>query len=100
MPGGLEHPELRDGAHLEFAQYEYPESGLHVNLIGCSGPVEGDWQFDAGADTVQIDVSEGDTGDSLVLDFTATFLNYDEWGTTEEQVVVGSVEVGTTEAND
>jgi hypothetical protein len=98
VTGGLEHPELRSGAHFEFNQYEYPESGLHVNLIGCSGPVEGDWAFDQGADTVTLDVSEGDTASSRVLDFTATFLAYDDWGTgTVEQGVVGSVELGATQ---
>lgn len=98
ITGGLDHADLQDGAHFEFNQYEYPDSGLHVNLIGCSGPVEGDWAFDQGADTVTLDVSEGDGGDTRVLDFTATFLAYDDWGTgTVEQTVVGSVEVGATQ---
>lgn len=97
ITGGLEHPDLQAGAHLEFSQYEYPEGdALHVNLIGCSGPVEGDWQFDQGADTVTLDVSPGMTTDSRVFDFTATFIGYDEYGSTTEQTVVGSVEVGQT----
>jgi len=97
ITGGLEHQDLQDGAHLEFTQYEYPESGLHVNMIGCSGPVEGDWQFDQGADTVTLDVSPGNTTDSRVFDFTATFVRYDLSGETQEQSIVGSVEVGRTE---
>lgn len=96
ITGDLSDPELQPGAHLEFSAIDYPETGLYVNLIGCSGPTEGDWQFDQSAETVTLDVSEGATPDSVTYDFTGTFVAYDSYGDTTSQVVIGSVEVGST----
>lgn len=89
IEGGLDNPELVDGAHLEFRNYEYTDSGLYVYVIGCSGPVEGNWVFDQSADDLVVDVSVSPEGNT-VLDFGATF--------SDGQTVVGSTELGPLQA--
>lgn len=97
LSGELADPSLEPGAHLEFNQFDYPTTGIYLSLIGCSGPAEGSWEFDQSATTVVVDVSAGETPDSKVLDFTATFQAVDGYDTaSSQQTVVGSVEVGTT----
>lgn len=89
IEGGLDNPELVPGAHFEFRNYEYTASGLYVYMIGCSGPVEGNWVFDQSADDLVVDVSVSPEG-TTVLDFGATF--------SDGQTVVGSTELGPLQA--
>jgi hypothetical protein len=97
VSGGLDHPDLQPGAHFEFSMYDYTSYGsldrpLAMDLVGCSGPTEGDWVFDSLADSLEVDVSEGSTEGNLAIDFTATFTAYDETGATQVQTVVGGFE--------
>lgn len=94
IDGGIDHPGLRPGEHFEFSlsNFEYDtrfDQPLRMDVVGCSGPSEGDWLYDAMADDVVVDVSEGSTPGSIVIDFTTTFTDY---GTGEQQTVVGSFE--------
>ncbi len=87
--GGLDSPEFTDGAHLQYHGYEYAETGVYMYLVGCSGPSDGNWLFDEGAEDLVVDVSVTPEG-TTVLDFGATF--------TDGQTVVGSTEVGPLQA--
>ena len=89
VEGGLDHPALTPGASLHFDGYE-GEQGLYIYVTGCSGPREGSWLFDSGAEQVNVDVSEGSTPGTLRMDFDATFTGN---GTTE-----GSFEVQVPQA--
>jgi hypothetical protein len=89
IEGGLDNPELAPGAHLQFRNYEYTDSGLYIYVIGCSGPVEGNWVFDESAGDLVVDVSVTPEG-TTVLDFVATF--------SDGQTVVGSTELGALQA--
>jgi hypothetical protein len=103
IEGGIDHPGLRPGAHYEFSwgDYNYDtqfDRPLRMDVIGCSGPNEGDWVYDQMADDVAVDVSEGSTPGTVVVDFSATFTVYD-MDETEQQTVVGSFETdGATQA--
>jgi hypothetical protein len=100
LQGGLESPDLEAGAHFVFQSTDYADaSELRVTLIGCSGPSEGAWAFDQSANEVTVDVSEGSSPDSLVLDFSGTFVRADD-ASGEQQVVVGSVEFDPTQATE
>jgi len=62
--GGLDHADLVPGAILRFSNTDYgPDaydpSMLRISVTGCSGPSDGDWQFDAPADEIEVKVSEG-----------------------------------------
>jgi len=69
---------------------DYYASGQHVDVLGCSGPSQGEWYFDRPADEVTIAVGEGSTPDSRRCDVTATFAAD---GTTPAQVAVVSFEI-------
>jgi hypothetical protein len=85
IEGGLTNEALVDGAHFRFRSYDYPETGLYMYAIGCSGPEEGNWLFDAQAEDIVVDVTETIEG-TTVLDFVATYAG--------GQTVVGSAELG------
>jgi hypothetical protein len=85
LEGGVDNPALTPGASFHFDGVEQV-GGVYLYVTGCSGPREGSWMFDSGADDVTLDVSEGSTPDTLRMDFDATFTGS---GTTE-----GSFEVG------
>ena len=74
------------------------ESDLHVTLIGCSGPAEGAWDWDHSAEEVTIDVSEGSSPETLVIDFRGVFSTMPDDGSTREQEIVGSVEYDATQS--
>ncbi len=84
LSGGLDNPALVPGARLHFANYG-TDQGVTMSVTGCSGPREGSWAFDAPAEDVTLEVSEGSIEGNLLLDFDATFSGN---GTTH-----GSVEV-------
>ncbi|MBI2895892.1 MAG: hypothetical protein HYY06_20210 [Deltaproteobacteria bacterium] len=96
IDGGIDHPSLRPGAHFEFSwdAYNYDnqlDRPLRMDVVGCSGPSEGDWVFDEMANEVEVDVSEGSTPGTVVIDFTATFSAYGP-DDPDRQTVVGSFE--------
>ncbi|NOY90318.1 MAG: hypothetical protein GXP55_03840 [Deltaproteobacteria bacterium] len=62
--GGLGHPDLVPGATLRYSNSShgsgrYDPAALQVSVTGCSGPSDGDWQFDEPADDVEVKVTEG-----------------------------------------
>jgi len=60
--GGLDHADLVPGATLRYSggyDGSYDPSRLRVSVTGCSGPSDGDWQFDETADEVEVKVAEG-----------------------------------------
>jgi len=72
--GGLNHPALVPGAHLQFGGNGYEgarSDGLNVMSTNCSGTgAVYDWDYDAQADRVSIEVSETDEADVLRIDYT------------------------------
>jgi len=74
IEGGIDHPELVDGATLTFHQDDryYGGSGsLYVSVLGCSGPETGNWDYDRTAEEVTVTVRELE--DRKVIDYVATF---------------------------
>lgn len=98
VTGGLNGAEIRPGAHFELDRDTPFETGaVYMTLIGCSGPADGNWDFDQSSDTLVVDVREGSQPGTVVIDTVATFPLWDD-GVREDQVVIGSVEVGQTRA--
>ncbi len=66
-----------------------------VDILGCAGPSEGNWDFDSYADQATVTVHEGSTPDSVVLVYEARWDA--EFGDPSSEIQ-GSVEVnrGTT----
>ena len=89
VEGGLQNEELVDGAHFQFQNYEYSDTGLYMYVIGCSGPSEGSWYFDEQAQDTTVDVTVTAEG-TMVVDFASTF--------SDGQTVVGSTELGPLQA--
>lgn len=76
--GGLSHPAFVPGARLTFNMFEGGADGLQVDAIGCSGPSEGQWSdFDTPAEEVDIEIEEGEEPGTQVLNYRATFFDYD-----------------------
>lgn len=74
--GGLSHADLVPGATLRFSSATYDDPGfdpnaLFVSVTGCSGPSDGDWQYDAPADDVEVKVTEGTEAGYLHLEVHA-----------------------------
>jgi hypothetical protein len=93
IQGGLEHPDLRPGAHFEFtsAGYGYSDgTELFISAVGCSGPTEGTWEFDQGADNVVVDVFDAGGG-TVEVRYAAQFNSYDyDTGASTPQTVTGA----------
>lgn len=66
------------------------EPDVDVYTVGCSGPRDGEWEFDQGADEVTLQVEEGPEPGTLRLNFTSRFESYYEG---DAQTVQGSVVV-------
>lgn len=73
--GGLDHPALTPGAHLEFNGSEddvlYSDGNeLFVYSMNCSGEGQPyDWDYDQQADRVTLDVSETDEEGVIQIDY-------------------------------
>lgn len=50
LDGDLRDPRLREGVRVRLGE----ESDVYVDVLGCSGAVEGQWSTDVGADEVEI----------------------------------------------
>src|SRR3990172_9514092 len=79
LEGGVDNPALVPGARFHFDGYG-GGGDVHLYVTGCSGPREGSWVFDAGADDVTLEVQAGSTPDTLRMIFDASFAGN---GTTE-----------------
>ncbi len=81
---------LHIGDELHFSSEEYRGDGTpYVSVIGCSGPDDGNWDYDEPAEDVDLLVGEGPTLDTMRLTITARFPSY--YG--DDESVVGSVVV-------
>ena len=71
--GGLNHPDLVPGAHLEFSgegDFDTDGEQLHVMSMNCSGNGDVyDWDYDMPADRVTIDVSETEDEDVVQIHY-------------------------------
>jgi hypothetical protein len=92
VEGGLDHPDLAPGAHLEFDEStRYSgESTLFISTTGCSGPSHGDWDFDAPAGHVEVDVEAGANPNDRIMYVTSYYDGYDSSGNPTVQVVESS----------
>jgi hypothetical protein len=74
IEGGLAHPALVPGASFEFDGYGYStEGGVYISALGCSGPSEGNFEFDESAQHLTVQVEAGPTASQRVIRFNATF---------------------------
>lgn len=64
----------------------------YVSVLGCSGPSDGNWDFDSSADEITVQVDPGPTTNTMRINVTARWDGYyDE----PSQTVEGSVVVDT-----
>jgi hypothetical protein len=83
VTGGLDHPDLVPGTIHTFndetraAAYSstYGET-LSVDVLGCSGPTQGNYTYDSHANEVVVQVEDGLYENERVFYFTARFDNY------------------------
>ncbi len=73
VSGTLHHPRLVPGARLVFNASSGRTGGLHVSVLGCSGPRRDQFTYDRPADEVSVNVSEGPSPDTRRIDFDAKF---------------------------
>ncbi len=76
ISGDLADPALQPGARLTFQNdYErgYDGASLFIDVVGCSGPEDNQWEDDIPAEEVTVTVHEGATPEQRVLHFEATF---------------------------
>ncbi len=86
--GGLDHPDLHPGAQVVFdPQHPVSPGGLDVMVVGCSGPRQGDYTYDAHATGVVLNVKPGSSPDTRAIAYTAYFD-----GPTGRQTVEGEFE--------
>lgn len=93
IEGGLNHQELRPGAHLTYSIYDTQggDSSLFAYVVGCAGPEANTWDFDQVADETTLHVSEHQSDPNvLVIDYEASF---SDWETGSPSSVIGSFEV-------
>lgn len=69
IQGGLNNPQLQPGFTGNFTNEDYG-SPLYVEAVGCSGDREYDWDYDVPADDVEIEVTPGDSDDSVTINYT------------------------------
>jgi len=87
--GGLNHADLVPGATLRYSSTDYSYDGsydpsaLRVSVTGCSGPSDGDWQFDESADEVEVKVTEGSEPGYLHFEVSAHWNSRNQDATTE-----------------
>lgn len=57
MDGSLYDDRFAPGAHIESNwEAEWSDDSVWIDVYGCTGPVEGDWEYDEGATHVVLDV--------------------------------------------
>lgn len=95
LEGGLNHEDLKPGAHLEYDVYNPGAgSGLFAYVVGCSGEVVNEWGFDQVADHTVLDVSaHPDNPNTLIIDYEARFT---DWETGSPSNVVGTFQITRT----
>ena len=79
---GVPIADLREGTYTG-GLYASAAGDPNVSVTGCSGPDDGVWEYDRGAEEVVMVVTELDA-DTLQIDWTATFGESVDWGTGEE----------------
>lgn len=93
LEGGLNHPDLQPGAHLEYNIYDTSgaNDSLFAYVVGCAGEEQNEWTFDQVADETIVDVSAHPSdANVLIIDYEASFT---DWQSGETSSVVGTFEV-------
>ncbi len=66
VSGAIDSSTLGDGAHLVFHSQDGDDQGddldqnddVHIDVIGCSGEDDGEWEYDEEAEEVEVEVDE------------------------------------------
>ncbi len=69
--------------------FDSEDPSTYVGVLGCSGPADGQWEFDRSADRVVVEVHEGSARDKVRLQYRASYATYEG----EIQYATGSLEV-------
>ncbi len=78
VSGGLNHRALVPGAAFTFNNGISDDvQALSIDAIGCAGPEDGMWEFDVPADEVDVTIEEGEEPGTQVLNYFATFYDYE-----------------------
>lgn len=67
-------------------------SAMFFSVLGCSGPSDGNWDYDRTSDEVTVQVEEGPEVGTITLRYTAEMPSSD-WDSTESTTVAGSIVV-------
>ncbi len=65
---------------------------MFFSVLGCSGPSDGNWDYDRTSDEVTVQVEEGPEVGTITLRYTAEMPSSD-WDSTESTTVAGSIVV-------
>ena len=91
---GVSITDLEPGTY-ESSGYTYSSAGdPNFTVTGCSGPRDGDWEYDVMADHVQVTVTELDAW-TVRIDWTATFPETSTYGAGESTRIPSNTSSGT-----
>lgn len=75
--GGLDHPDFYDDEPATFRGDEFAQGGqAFASVIGCSGPEEGEWEFDRESESMTIQAQQEADG-STTFRYEARFSSWD-----------------------
>lgn len=74
IEGGIDALEVGQTYRSNARDYNYDApQGLYFSMVGCAGPSDNVWEYDRGADEVEITVEEGPEEGTVELFYTASF---------------------------
>ncbi|MBO6933794.1 MAG: hypothetical protein JJ863_02425 [Deltaproteobacteria bacterium] len=91
---GVSIAELEPGTYESTGYYTTSGTGdPNFSVTGCSGPSDGNWDYDVGADYVQVVVTEVDPW-TVRIDWTATFPETYTYGRGEPTEIPSNTSTG------
>lgn len=92
---GVSITELEPGTYESTGYYTTSSTGdPNFNVTGCSGPRDGEWDYDVSADHVSVVVTEIDAW-TVRIDWTATFPETSTYGRGEPTEIPSNTSSGT-----
>ncbi len=92
---GVNITELEPGSYTSTGYYTTSSTGdPSFNVTGCSGPSDGNWEYDVSAEQVEVTVTEIDAW-TIRIDWTATFPETTTYGSGESTEIPSNTSSGT-----
>ena len=74
IEGGIASLEVGQTYRSSSRDYNYDApAGLYFSMVGCAGPSDNVWEYDRGADEVEVSVQEGPEEGTIELFYSASF---------------------------